>query len=60
MSKIVDYIVERAKEKSTVISVVTIVSGGVGLTLLPEQSEAISAVIMAILTAVGVFTKEAK
>ena len=60
MSKILDFIIARAKEKSTVISVLTTVSGVFGLILLPEQSEAISVAIVSILTAVGVFTQEKK
>ena len=60
MSKILDFIIARAKEKSTVISVLTTVGGVFGLVLLPEQSEAISVAIVSILTAVGVFTQEKK
>jgi len=60
MEKIKAYILERAKEKSTITSVLTAVTGVIGVSIAPEQAEAISLAVIAILTAVGTFTKEAK
>jgi hypothetical protein len=60
MGKIIGFIKERLGEKSTVITLVTLVSGLVGFSVAPEQLEAITGAVAAILALVGVFTKEAK
>lgn len=58
MKNFLKYLLERGKEKSTIITAITVIAGGFGASLLPEQSEAIAGVVIAVLTAVGVFTKE--
>ena len=60
MRKILDFILERGKEKSTILSVLTFVGGLIGFTLSPEQSAAIATAVISVLTLIGVFTKEAK
>lgn len=59
-TKIKDWILERGSEKSTVLSVLTFGLGAVGLTLSPESQDAIAVAVVAVLTAVGIVTKEEK
>lgn len=60
MKAVLDWIIARGKERSTILTVLTLICGAVGLDLAPEQQEAIIGIIVALLTAIGVFTKEAK
>ena len=60
MDKILAFIKERLGEKSTVITLVTTVGGLAGFAFAPEQLEAITGVVAAILALVGVFTQEKK
>jgi hypothetical protein len=58
MKKLLDYILERGKEKSTILTVLTLLSGAIGFSVSPEQSEAIGTAVVSVLALVGVFTKE--
>lgn len=55
----IDWILTRAKEKSTWAGILGFITA-VGVVLTPEQSEAIIAAVLAIVSAVAIFTKEAK
>lgn len=60
MKAVLDWIISRGKERSTILTILTLIGGAVGFNFAPEQQEAVTGVIIAILTAIGVFTKEAK
>ncbi len=60
MRKFLDWLIARGKERSTILTVLTLVVGGFGLQVSPEQQEAIIGVIISVLTAIGMFTKEVK
>lgn len=60
MKQVLEFLKARLGEKSTVITLITFVSGLIGTTLLPEQTEAISAAVISIVGIVAVFTKEEK
>lgn len=60
MRKILEFILERLGEKSTVITLATFVTGLIGTTLLPEQADAIAVAVVGVVGAVAVFTKEEK
>jgi len=58
MKSILDFILARLKEKSTWLSLITLV-GSMGLCVLnPEQTEAIATAGMGVAVAVASFTKE--
>jgi len=60
MSKILNYVLERLKEKSTILTLLTLGGGFAGANFAPEQTEAIVAAVTGIVSAIAVFTKEAK
>ena len=60
MKKLLNFILERGNEKSTVLTLLTAVLGLVGVAVTPEQSDAIAVAVMSALTLIGVFTKEEK
>ena len=60
MDKIITFLKERLAEKSTVITLVTTVAGLAGFAFAPEQLDAIAVAVASIVSAVAVFTKEAK
>ncbi len=60
MKAVLDWIIVRGKERSTILTVLTLIGGAVGFNFAPEQQEAIIGIIVAVLTAICVFTKEAK
>ena len=57
--KIVDYILDRLSESSTYRGAIFLL-GGLGITLVPEQANAIAAASMAIVGAINVFRKQKK
>lgn len=50
------FILDRLKEKSTIVSIVTIGAGLIGVQLAPDQVEAIAIAVAAITAVVAVFT----
>ena len=58
MSKILKYIGNRLKEKSTRVAIIGFIVGVTGLTVSPEQSEAIIGLASAITLAVIAFLPE--
>jgi hypothetical protein len=57
--KIVDYILDRLSESSTYRGAIFLL-GGLGISIVPEQANAIAAASMAIVGAINVFRKQAK
>jgi hypothetical protein len=57
--KIVDYILDRLSESSTYRGAIFLL-GGLGITLAPEQANAIAAASMAVVGAINVFRKQKK
>jgi hypothetical protein len=57
--KIVDYILDRLSESSTYRGAIFLL-GGLGITLVPEQANAIAAASMAVVGAINVFRKQKK
>jgi hypothetical protein len=57
--KIVDYILDRLSESSTYRGAIFLL-GGLGISLVPEQANAIAAASMAVVGAINVFRKQAK
>jgi hypothetical protein len=60
MSKILPFVMDRLKEKSTWATLLTIGGMIAGFEFSPEQSERITVAGMAILGAIGVFVNENK
>jgi hypothetical protein len=57
--KIVDYILDRLSESSTYRGAIFLL-GGLGISIVPEQANAIAAASMAIVGAINVFRKDKK
>jgi hypothetical protein len=57
--KILDYILDRLSESSTYRGAIFLL-GGLGITLVPEQANAIAAASMAVVGAINVFRKQKK
>lgn len=57
--KIVDYILDRLSESSTYRGAIFLL-GGLGISLVPEQANAIVAASMAVVGAINVFRKQNK
>lgn len=57
--KILNYILDRLSESSTYRGAIFLL-GGLGISIVPEQANAIAAASMAIVGAINVFRKEAK
>jgi hypothetical protein len=55
--KIVNYILDRLSESSTYRGAIFLL-GGLGITLVPEQANAIAAASMAVVGAINVFRKQ--
>lgn len=60
LKKVWAYILERGQEKSTVLTFITLACGFLGLTVSPEKIDVIAKLVVAILVAIGTFTKEVK
>jgi len=57
--KLLNYILDRLSESSTYRGAIFLL-GGLGISIVPEQANAIAAASMAIVGAINVFRKEAK
>jgi hypothetical protein len=57
--KILNYILDRLSESSTYRGAIFLL-GGLGISIVPEQANAIAAASMAIVGAINVFRKEEK
>lgn len=57
--KLFGYLLDRAKEKSSVLTVLTLIIGGLGLSITPEFKDAIVNALVAVLSAIAIATKEA-
>lgn len=60
MKKYLVWLLERAKEKSTITTVVTLILSLVGITISPEFKEAITTAAISIISAIAIATKESK
>ena len=60
MDKVKTFIIERLAETSTRLTIITALTGVIGVQLAPEQVESISVVVASLLGLIAAFTKEAK
>lgn len=60
MKKILDFILERGKEKSTILTILTGIAGFISYSISPELSEAIAIAVASVISAIAIATKEEK
>ena len=57
MTKLVSFLIDRLKEKSTITTIVTLIGGAVGLQMAPEQKDTIIAVVVGIVSLIPCCTR---
>lgn len=60
MEKVKTFVIERLAEKSTRLTIITALSGVIGVQFAPGQTEAISLAVASLLGLIATFTKEVK
>ena len=55
LDKLLPFLIARLTERSTVVTIITLVAGVVGADLLPEHKETIATAVMSVVSAVAIF-----
>lgn len=55
MKKVLDFLLARLKEKSTIVTIATLIAGIAGAKLSPENTDIIATAVTAVVSAIAVF-----